>query len=236
MNPEQNAFPASEPPVNDCVKIVHPNSAMIQFVGKRMTWGFGWSLLHYFVLKANPDCHDPKVEPAQELIFYFQAAKVTLLGWRLDLMLNAHRQPQHHSRLDVKKGVGRAKTWRLPGSRKSLSFLTTMMFWRKIHQPIRRPLPSKNSHESRRSQPSGSPAPGLAWPAQRSGSRVTRKSGRHRLDAIARAHMERALAHVREACIAINEAGHVRTVEQLGNDLLNVERLSNQVRQQSVRV
>jgi hypothetical protein len=60
--------------------------------------------------------------------------------------------------------------------------------------------------------------------------------GLHRLDAIARAHMERALAHVREACIAIGEAGRARTVEQLGNDLLNVERLSNQVRQQSVRV
>ena len=88
MKPEQNSSPASEPPVNDCVKIIHPHSAMIQFVGKRMTWGFGWSLLHYFVLKANPDCHDPKVEPAQELIFYFQAAKVTLLGWRLDLVLD----------------------------------------------------------------------------------------------------------------------------------------------------
>jgi len=61
---------------------------MIQFVGKRMTWGFDWLLLNYVVLKANPDCHDPKVEPAQELIFYFHAAKVTLLGWRLDLMLD----------------------------------------------------------------------------------------------------------------------------------------------------
>lgn len=48
--------------------------------------------------------------------------------------------------------------------------------------------------------------------------------------------MERALAHVREACIAINEASHARNVEQLENDLLNVERLSNQVRQQSNRV
>ena len=87
MNPEQNSSPASEPPFDECVKIIRPRSAMIQFVGKRMTWGFAWSLLNYFVLKANPDCHDPKVDPAQELIFYFPAAKVTLLGWRLDSML-----------------------------------------------------------------------------------------------------------------------------------------------------
>jgi len=88
MNPEQNSAPASEAPFNGCAKIIHPCSAMIQFVGKRMTWGFDWLLLNYVVLKANPDCHDPKVEPAQELIFYFHAAKVTLLGWRLDLMLD----------------------------------------------------------------------------------------------------------------------------------------------------
>jgi len=87
MNPEQNSSPASKPRFNDCANIIRPHSAMIQFVGKRMTWGFDWSLLNYFVLKANPDCHDPKVEPAEELIFYFPAAKVTLLGWRLDLML-----------------------------------------------------------------------------------------------------------------------------------------------------
>ena len=54
---------------------------MIQFVGERMTWGFDWSLLNYFVLKANPDCHDPEVEPPDELMLYFRAAKVTLLGW-----------------------------------------------------------------------------------------------------------------------------------------------------------
>ena len=31
---------------------------------------------------------DPKVEPPDELILYFHAAKVTLLGWCLDLMLD----------------------------------------------------------------------------------------------------------------------------------------------------
>jgi hypothetical protein len=88
MNPEQNSPTASEQPFNGCAKFIHPPSAMIQFVGKRMTWCFDWLVLNYAVLKANPDCHDPKIEPAQELIFYFYAAKVTLLGWRLDLMLD----------------------------------------------------------------------------------------------------------------------------------------------------
>ena len=55
----------------------------------------------------------------------------------------------------------------------------------------------------------------------------------HRVDPTARAHMERALAHVREAYIAISEAGRARTVDQLVNDFLLVERLSTQVRQQS---
>ena len=58
----------------------------------------------------------------------------------------------------------------------------------------------------------------------------------HRVDTTARAHMERALAHVREACIAISATGHVRNVEQLVTDLLKVERLASQVRQQPNRV
>jgi len=58
----------------------------------------------------------------------------------------------------------------------------------------------------------------------------------HRVDATARAHMERALAHVREACIAIDATGHARNVEQLVTDLLKVERLASQVRQQPIRV
>ena len=88
MNPEQNSSPESEPQSNDCFTFTPPRSFMIQFLGERMIWSFDWSLLNYLVLKANPDCHDPKVEPADELIFYFHAAKVTLLGWRLNLMLD----------------------------------------------------------------------------------------------------------------------------------------------------
>ena len=44
------------------------------------------------------------------------------------------------------------------------------------------------------------------------------------------------VAVVREACIAISATGHVRNVEQLVTDLLKVERLASQVRQQPIRV
>jgi hypothetical protein len=54
----------------------------------------------------------------------------------------------------------------------------------------------------------------------------------HRVDVAARAHMERALAHVREASVAIHEAGCARTVDQLVNDLQEVEHLHNRLRQQ----
>jgi len=41
----------------------------------------------------------------------------------------------------------------------------------------------------------------------------------------AQAHMERALAHVREAYVALNEVGHARTVQQLVNDLVRVQQV-----------
>ena len=53
---------------------------------------------------------------------------------------------------------------------------------------------------------------------------------RHDLDAAARAHLDRACSHVREACIATNEIGKARTVQQLTRDLDAVERLLEKVR------
>ena len=54
----------------------------------------------------------------------------------------------------------------------------------------------------------------------------------HRVDVAARAHMERALAHVREACVAIREVGRARTVDQLVSELQHVEHLYSRLRQQ----
>jgi hypothetical protein len=48
----------------------------------------------------------------------------------------------------------------------------------------------------------------------------------------ARAHMERALAHVQEAYIAINEMRTVRSVPQLVEDLNRIEQACADLRQQ----
>ena len=48
---------------------------------------------------------------------------------------------------------------------------------------------------------------------------------RHDFEPTARAHMERALNHVRESYIATNEVGKARTVHQLVSDCEGVERL-----------
>lgn len=52
---------------------------------------------------------------------------------------------------------------------------------------------------------------------------------RHDLDSTARAHMERAASHVREAYVATNEQGKARTVPRLVGDLEKVERLMKKV-------
>jgi len=53
----------------------------------------------------------------------------------------------------------------------------------------------------------------------------------HDIEANARAHMERALAHIREACNAINEIGRARTVKQLVDELERLERAFDELRQ-----
>ena len=54
----------------------------------------------------------------------------------------------------------------------------------------------------------------------------------HGFGSTARAHMERALAHVQEAYVAINELRAVRGVPQLVDDLNRMEQACNELRQQ----
>ena len=54
----------------------------------------------------------------------------------------------------------------------------------------------------------------------------------HGFGNIARAHLERALAHVQEARIALNELNRARTVPQLVDDLVRLEQACNEFRQQ----
>jgi hypothetical protein len=46
----------------------------------------------------------------------------------------------------------------------------------------------------------------------------------------AREHIERALAHIREAYVAFNEIGHARTVQQLVNDLVRIQQVMDRSR------
>jgi hypothetical protein len=58
---------------------------------------------------------------------------------------------------------------------------------------------------------------------------------RHDLEPSARAHMERAVNHVREAYVATNEQGKARTVHRLVDDLEKVERLMEKVGRRQTR-
>lgn len=54
----------------------------------------------------------------------------------------------------------------------------------------------------------------------------------HGFGGTARAHMARAMAHLQEAHIAINEMRAVRSVPQLVEDLNRIEQACNELRQQ----
>ncbi len=55
----------------------------------------------------------------------------------------------------------------------------------------------------------------------------------HGFGSIARAHMERAMAHICEAYIAINEANRARTVSQMVDDLNRVQQLVAEVQRRN---
>lgn len=69
---------------------------------------------------------------------------------------------------------------------------------------------------------------------QLKGAETALRSGLHThgFGGTARDHLERALAHVQEAYIAINEMRTVRSVPQLVEDLNRIEQACNELRQQ----
>ena len=54
----------------------------------------------------------------------------------------------------------------------------------------------------------------------------------HGMDAIVRAHLERALAHIREAYIAVNEQAKIRTVQELTDQFSRIEQIQADLRAQ----
>ena len=55
-------------------------------------------------------------------------------------------------------------------------------------------------------------------------------------DAIVRAHLERALAHIREAHIAANERTQVRTVQELADQLTRIDEMRAELRSQEIGI
>ena len=52
----------------------------------------------------------------------------------------------------------------------------------------------------------------------------------HGMDAEVRAHLERALAHIREATIAVDEQAKIRTVQELADQLARIEQMQADLR------
>jgi hypothetical protein len=52
----------------------------------------------------------------------------------------------------------------------------------------------------------------------------------HSLDAIVRAHLERAVAHICEAYIAVNEQAKIRSVQELADQLARIEQTQADLR------
>jgi len=61
---------------------------------------------------------------------------------------------------------------------------------------------------------------------------VNLRSGLHQhgVDALVRAHLERALAHIREAYIAVNEQTKIRSVQELTEQLARIEQMQADLR------
>lgn len=57
----------------------------------------------------------------------------------------------------------------------------------------------------------------------------------HGFGSTAREHLERAMAHIQEAYIAINEAKAVRTVPQLVEDLNRIQQVMNEHHQRQLQ-
>jgi hypothetical protein len=61
---------------------------------------------------------------------------------------------------------------------------------------------------------------------------INLRSGLHQhgMDALVRAHLERALAHIREAYLAVNEQTKIRSVQELADQLTRIEQMKADLR------
>ncbi len=76
-----------EPQFGGCVELIPERPLLMEFVGKKQTWGFPIALLEHFALACNPEYDGKDATPPDQLTLAYATAVVTLIGWRLDKML-----------------------------------------------------------------------------------------------------------------------------------------------------
>ena|SRR5438128_387096 len=76
-----------KPQFGGSVELIPERPSLIEFVGNKQIWGFPNHLLNHFVLEANPKYDGKDSTPPDQLTLDYSTAVVTLIGWRLDMML-----------------------------------------------------------------------------------------------------------------------------------------------------
>src|SRR5947209_7142066 len=76
-----------EPQFGGSVELIPERPLLIEFVGKKQTWGFPIALLDHFVFAPNPEYDGRGTTPPDQLTLDYPTAVVTLIGWRLYMIL-----------------------------------------------------------------------------------------------------------------------------------------------------
>ena len=155
------------------------------------------------------------------VLVYPEARLVFLRGWRLELMLDP-LVTGRVARVHAEKHLGTLildEAW-----------VSEISLFRRFTTRSDQLMPTPNRMNPANSKPL-KPAAGVARPVTHRRSRLARRSARTRLRHTARAHLERAMAHIQEAYIAINESKPVRTVPQLVDDLNRIQQVMDDVQQ-----
>ena len=139
---------------------------------------------------------------------------VVLKGWRLEIWLarwQAGAWPAFTPKNILARSSGRSVGFGNPRFSRSSCFATLQLLLQSMNPD------DLNAVEAKRQALLGQLK--AAESALRSGLHT------HGFGSTARAHMERALAHIQEAYVAINEINRARTVQQLVDDLNRIQQV-----------
>ena len=161
----------------------------IEFITAHRLWGIPLRQLEFFILGNNPESDGKKTSPTDLLILVFETRLAFLFGWRLELMLD----PLMQGRV---KRVHAEKFPRHADDRRAVGF------GNRHRSPIHNRSPVMNSDDLKAIENQRQ-----ALLGQLTAAEAALRAGLHThgFGSTARAHMERAMAHIQEAYIAINE-------------------------------